>query len=139
MVPMPAAVVVIACKVVFLPYASPVDEANAAYTQYRPYEYATEHSQLQCRRHEVQLYNPGIPNAPFTPQACMRASLQVRMEWDRANASRPWRVWKTGCPVPIVDTRTGSILSWKLPECPRVYRKGEDEIATVHCEVDAAI
>ncbi len=82
---MPAAVVVIACKVAFLPYSSAIDEQNAAYTHYKPYEWAITHSQMQCRRQEVSLYNPADPNATFDAQKCMRASWQIRMAWDRAH------------------------------------------------------
>lgn len=133
---MPAAVVVIACKVAFLPYASPIDEANAAYTHYKPYEWAIKHSQMQCRRHEIQLYNPADPNAVFDSHKCMKASWQVRMQWDMMHENTNWRVWKTACPIPTINSATGQILAWTLPSCPRENRQ---ERVAVHCDVDTAI
>ena len=138
--PMPAAIVLIVCHVNFLPHASPLDEANAAFTKHRPFEWSTVHSEMQCRRQEVQLYDQaasmGADPVPFTRHQCDRASWQVRMQWDMGHENRPWRVWRTYCPVPIVDTRNGKVLSWKMPECPRINRR--DRVA-VHCEVDTAI
>lgn len=133
---MPAAVVVIACKVAFTPYASAVDEENASYTHHRPYEWAIKHSQMQCRRHEIQLYNPEDPNDSFTPLKCMRASWQVRMQWDMGHENSPWRVWKTACPIPIINSVTGQILAWQMPGCPREDKQGR---VTVHCDVDTQI
>ena len=114
---MPAAVVVIACKVAFLPYASQIEEANAAYTHHKPYEWAIQHSQMQCRREEVQLWDPD-PKATFGPMKCMRASLQVRMQYDMAHQNSSWRVWKTACPITVINTQTGKVLAWKMPRCP---------------------
>ncbi len=133
---MPAVVVVIACKVAFLPHQTPVDEQNASYTHHRPYEWAIKHSQMQCRRHEIQLYNSDNPNAEFTPLKCMRASWQTRMQWDDGHENTSWRVWKTACPTPIINSANGQILDWKLPECPRENRQGR---VTVHCDVDTPI
>ena len=133
---MPAAIVIIACKVAFLPHASPIDEANSSYTGHRPYEWAIEHSQMQCRRHEVSLYNPADPNAEFNAITCTKASMQVRFGWDMSHRNSNWRVWKTGCPVPTINTQTGDVLAWTLPSCPRKDNQGR---VTVHCENDTAI
>ena len=138
--PMPAAVVLIVCKVVFTPYASPLEEANARYTGHKPYKWATEHSMMQCRRLEVQLYDQsvdmGADPVPFNNFQCMKASMTERTAWDQAHRNMNWRVWRTGCPVPIKDTATGRVLSWKMPECPR---ENKDERVAVHCEIDTAI
>jgi hypothetical protein len=53
------------------------------------------------------------------------------MDWDDAHRNTPWRVWRVGCPSPIVDTRTGTVIGYKLPEC------GHRD--TVICEVDSVI
>ena len=132
---MPAVVVVIACKVAFLPYASVIDRENSAYTHHQPYEWAIKHSQMQCRRQEIQLYNPD-PAAVFSPHACMRASWQIRMDWDRSHEGTAWRVWKTACPIPVVNTQTGKVLAWQMPSCPRENKQSR---VTVHCELDTAI
>lgn len=134
--PMPAAVVLFVCKVAFTPYASITDEHNAKYTGHKPFEWATEHSMMECRRLRVDLHNPDDPKAEFTIPKCLRASWQVRMGWDKAHDNSNWRVWATACPVPIANTATGKIIDWKMPECPRVNKK--DRVA-VHCEVDTAI
>lgn len=138
--PMPAIIVLIACKVVFTPVTDPTQQSNAGFTHHKPYEWATKHSMMECRRQEVQLYDSaaamGADPIPYTPFQCMRASFQVRLDWDRSHENTKWRVWRTACPVPIKDMSTGQILDWKLPECPRINHK--DRVA-VHCEVDSAI
>jgi hypothetical protein len=52
-------------------------------------------------------------------------------QWDAGHRGSSYRFWRVACPVPIVDTRTGDIISWKMPEC------GHRD--TVRCEVDAEI
>ena len=54
-VQIPPILVVIACKTML---AGPLDE-NAKFTGYENLEWATEHSMMVCRRHEIQLYEPG--------------------------------------------------------------------------------
>lgn len=133
---MPAAIVLIACKVSFLPFASDIDRENSAFTHYRPYEWAIKHSQMQCRRHEIQLYNKDDPSAEFNAHACMRASWQIRMDFDRGHENTNWRVWKTACPIPVINTQTGKVLAWQMPACPR---ENKQDRVTVHCEQDTAI
>ena len=48
---------------------------------------------------------------------CARAGIRLAMDWDDAHRNTPWRVWRVGCPSPIVDTRTGTVIGYKLPEC----------------------
>ena len=129
-------VVVIACKVAFIPFANDIDRENSAYTGYKPYKWAIKHSKMHCRRLEVPVINPQAPDEAFSELRCMHASLQTRMAWDRGHANQAWRVWKTACPVPIVDTRTGKVLAWKLPEGPRINK--QDRVA-VHYDVDSSI
>lgn len=114
---MPAKIALFVCKVVFLPFSSPVEEANAHFTGHQPTQWDTTDSVMHCRRMEMSLWNPDV-NRTLTPQACQRASIMVGVGWDMAHLSSKYRFWKAGCPVPIVDTRTGRILDWKLPECP---------------------
>ena len=54
MVQIPTILVVIACKTVL---AGPPDQ-NAAFTHYENRQWATEHSMMVCRRHEIQLFDP---------------------------------------------------------------------------------
>jgi len=130
-VPMPAAVVLIVCKTVM---AGPEDQ-NAAYTGYENREWATEHSMMVCRRQEVQLFDQaealGAAAQPFNLQRCQRSGIMLGTEWDAGHRGSSYRFWRVACPVPIVDTRTGDIIAWKMPEC------GHRDI--VYCEVDAEI
>lgn len=130
-VPMPAAVVLIVCKTVI---AGPADQ-NAAYTGYENREWATEHSMMVCRRQEVQLFDQaeaqGADPQPFNEQRCQRSGIMLGVEWDAQHRSSSYRFWRVACPVPIVDTRTGEIIAWKMPEC------GHRD--TVRCEADTAI
>lgn len=100
---------------------------------------------MVCRRNEVQLYDPAEgmrlnpnddPAPPLNPNfamqsQCARAGMRLAMDWDQSHKNSVWRVWRVGCPAPIVDTRTGALIGYKLPEC------GHRE--TVICEVDSAI
>ncbi|MDJ0514676.1 MAG: hypothetical protein QNJ62_14635 [Methyloceanibacter sp.] len=130
-VPMPSAVVLIVCKTV----VAGEPDINAKWTGYENREWAIEHGMMQCRRQEVQLFDQaealGAAAQPFNQQRCQRASLMLGVQWDQAHKSSNYRFWRVACPVPIVDTRTGEVIAWKMPECGR-----RD---TVVCEVDTAI
>ena len=130
-IPMPAAIVLIVCKTVI---AGPEDP-NASYTGYENREWATENSMMVCRRQEVQLFDQseamGAQAQPFNVQRCQRSGIMLGTEWDASHRGSKYRFWRVACPVPIVDTRTGDIIAWKMPEC------GHRDI--VHCEVDAEI
>jgi hypothetical protein len=139
MVSIPAILVVIACKTVL---AGPVDQ-NASWTHHEAREWATKNSMMVCQRREIQLYDPveGMrlkptddPAPPLNPNfaqysQCARASIRLQMDWDEQHRNTPWRVWRIGCPAPIVDRRTGTIVGYKLPEC------GHRD--TIICEVDS--
>jgi hypothetical protein len=140
-VQIPPILVLIVCKTIS---AGGPDE-NARFTGAKELEWATEHSMMVCRRNEVQLYDPAegmrlnanddpVPplNPNFAMQAqCARAGMQLARDWDQSHKNSVWRVWRVGCPAPIVDIRTGALIGYKLPEC------GHRE--TVICEVDSAI
>jgi len=140
-VQIPPILVLIVCKTIS---AGGPDE-NDRFTGAKELEWATEHSMMVCRRSEVQLYDPAegmrlnanddpVPplNPNFAMQAqCARAGMQLARDWDQSHKNSVWRVWRVGCPAPIVDTRTGALIGYKLPEC------GHRE--TVICEVDSAI
>jgi hypothetical protein len=137
----PPVLVLIVCKTVL---AGPPDE-NAAYTKWENLEWATQHSMMVCRRNEIQLYDPveGMklspaddPAPPLNPNfaiasQCARAGIRLATDWDQAHRNTPWRVWRVGCPAPIVDRRTGALIGYKLPEC------GHRD--TVICETDSVI
>jgi hypothetical protein len=137
----PPVLVLIVCKTVL---AGPPDQ-NAAYTKWENLEWATQHSMMVCRRNEIQLYDPveGMrlsanddPAPPLNPNfavasQCARAGIRLATDWDQAHRNTPWRVWRVGCPAPIVDLRTGDLIGYKLPEC------GHRD--TVICETDSVI
>ena len=137
----PPVLVLIVCKTVL---AGPPDQ-NTAYTKWENLDWATEHSMMVCRRNEIQLYDPveGMklkatddPAPPLNPNfadatQCARAGIRLATDWDQAHRNTPWRVWRVGCPAPIVDMRTGALIGYKLPEC------GHRD--TVICETDSVI
>jgi hypothetical protein len=130
-VPMPAAVVLIVCKTLIV---GPPDQ-NAAYTGYENRAWATEHSMMVCRRQEIQLFDQaeamGAAPQPFNKQRCQMSGVMLGATWDVQHKSSDYRTWKVACPVPIVDTRTGDVIAWKMPEC------GHRD--TVKCDVDSEI
>ena len=130
---MPAVVVLIVCKTVA---GDPADlDHNAKYTGHESRQWAIEGSMMQCRRKEVQLFDQseamGAAAQPFNQQRCQRASLMLGVQWDQSHKSSTYRFWRVACPTPIINTITGEIISWKMPEC------GHRD--TVVCEVDTAI
>lgn len=128
---MPTAIVLIVCKTVV---AGPPDQ-NAAYTGYENREWATENSMMVCRRQEVEVFDQaeaqGADAQPFNMQRCQRSGIRLGAEWDVAHRSSSYRFWRVACPVPVIDTQTGRILAWKMPEC------GHRD--TVICEADTEI
>jgi hypothetical protein len=137
----PPVLVLIVCKTIS---GGPADQ-NEAYTHWQNLDWATEHSMMVCRRNEIQLYDPveGMrlspvddPAPPLNPNfadagQCARAGIRLATDWDEAHRNTPWRVWRVGCPAPIVDMRTGALIGYKLPEC------GHRD--TVICETDSVI
>jgi hypothetical protein len=137
----PPVLVLIVCKVMVV--GEP--DQNASFTGAQNLAWATENSMMVCRRNEVQLFDPAEnmrlspkddpapalnPNFAIATQ-CARAGIRLAVDWDQSHKSSQWRVWRVGCPAPIVDLRTGALIGYKLPECS--HRD------TVICEVDSAI
>lgn len=137
----PPVLVVIACKTVLV--GEP--DVNAQWTHVQNLQWATENSMMVCQRHEIMLYDPAEgnkltpkddPASPLNPNfsdwgQCSRVGMSLAMSWDQAHQNTPWRVWRVGCPAPIVDSATGRIIGYKLPEC--------NHRDTVICETDSAI
>jgi hypothetical protein len=131
-VDMPAVVVLVFCKVAVV---GPPDQ-NAQYTGHQSLAWDTEHSQMVCRRKEIQLYDPSVDQGaqprPFNNSSCWRAGFTLGPHWDATHPRSRYRFWRTACPVPIVDTRTGEVIAWKIPECG-------GERGTVVCEGDITL
>lgn len=136
----PPILVVIACKIAI---AGPPDQ-NAQWTHVENNSWAIENSMMTCKREEIQLYDPveGMklhpsddPAPPLNPnfalaEQCARAGIMLSKQWDDTHMNTPWRVWRIGCPAPIVDTQTGAMIGYKLPDC------GHRD--TVVCLIDSA-
>lgn len=131
MLTMPAVVVLIACKVAI---AGPPDQ-NASYTGALNLQWETKNSMMVCRRHEIQMFDQaeaqGADPQPFTPQRCQMAAIGLIANWNVSHERSNWRAWRVACPVPTINTQTGEIIAWTLPDC------GHRD--TVICERDTAI
>lgn len=137
----PPVLVLIVCKVAI----AGAPDQNAAMTGALNLEWATKNSMMTCRRQAMQLYDPaeglsltaaGDPAAPLNPNLaesvqCARVGISVAANWDESHHSEPWRVWRVGCPAPIVDLKSGQVIGYKLPECPH------RDVAV--CETDSVI
>lgn len=123
-------IVLIVCKTLLLG-----GDQNSEFTGWENREWAYEHSKMVCRRHEIQVFDTaeaqGADPQPFNQHRCIAAAVRVGTQWDIDHRSSNYRTWRVACPVPIVDTTTGQVIGWKLPEC------GHQD--TVTCEVDSVI
>ena len=137
MVPMPAVVVLILCKVAI---AGPPDQ-NSVLTHSENLKWKTENSMMVCRRQEVQMYDQsvdqGAQEKPFTSMDCQHSAVLLGSQWDAQHRNSNYRFWRVACPVPMWNTegtedpKDDQIVGWVLPDC------GHRE--TVVCEVDTAI
>jgi hypothetical protein len=130
-VPMPPVAVLIVCKTLLI--GEP--DLNAEFTRYQNREWLIESGMMICRRNEVSLYDSavdmGADERPFTTLECQRSGIMLGAEWDAGHPNSQYRFWRVACPVPTVNTETGEVLSWVLPDC------GHQD--TVICEKDTAI
>lgn len=134
MITMPAAIVLIVCKTVV---AGTGDE-NSAYTKAESREWAVEDSMMVCRRQVIPIHDTAAdlgaklitPNL-FDKSTCARIGIPIGVAWDEQHRGSAYRFWRVGCPTPIVDTRSGRIIGYKMPEC------GHRD--TVRCEIDTEI
>lgn len=129
---MPGAIILIVCKTVLV--GEP--DINAKWTGYENRDWDYTDSVMHCRRLEIQLWDEaeakGADPQSFNTQRCNRAIWMEGAKWNEQHKSSSYRFWRGGCPVPIVDTKTGRVLSWQLPSCPT-------KNGTVVCEQDSAI
>jgi hypothetical protein len=134
MITMPAAIVLIVCKTV----VGGSGDENSAYTKAESREWAVENSMMVCRRQVIPIHDTAadLGAKPITPNlfdrsTCSRIGIPIGVAWDEQHRGSAYRFWRVGCPTPIVDTRSGRIIGYKMPEC------GHRD--TVRCEVDAEI
>lgn len=134
--PMPAQLALIVCKVEFV--GTPTE--NDRYTGHRETKWNTEGGVMHCRRHAIDLYSE--TDSTFSQFDCNFAGVRLGAGFDRANADSPWRFFKFACPVPTIDTNTGEILAWTLPECgslPGTSSAPGDDRGLIECEGDTPI
>jgi hypothetical protein len=134
MVPMPAAIVLIVCRVV----SGGPEDPNAGYTKHQMLDWDYAEAKMHCRRQEVQMYDPSVDQGadpkPFTMMDCWRSGFLMGSQWDAQHPNSKYRFWKVACPVAVVrKNQDGSedIVGWKMPDC------GHRE--TVVCEADTEI
>ena len=129
-------VVLIVCKTVLLP-STGVDAENSAFTKHENREFAVEHGMLVCRREEVQMFDTaeaqGADPQTFNQQRCTASAVRLGSQWDidHTGTNNSYRTWRVACPTPMIDTQTGKIVGWVLPDC------GHRD--TVLCEKDSVI
>lgn len=126
--PMPAVVVLIVCRAIL---GEPDD--NSKFTHYVPTEWDLAGGVMHCRRLEVALYDPAVDQGA-DPQAfntwhCMKAGARFGSQYDIDNWNKPWRFYRFGCPVPIMDdngtpenVRDDKLVGWHTPECGDVTK-----------------
>ena len=133
MLDMPPFVVLIVCKVALTP-VGPVAEHNARFTGHHQSVWAIEHGKMHCRRHEIQVYDQaraqGADAQSFNKNRCQRAGIMQGSKFNETH--KKWKWWRTACPTPIVDLRTGKVLGWQMPDCG-------GERGTIVCESDTSI
>lgn len=130
-VPMPAVVVLFICKTAIV---GPPDQ-NAAATGWQDREWKTEHNQMICFRKEIALWDAaaaqGALEQPFNQNICNRVGVQMGATYDATHSRSNYRFWRVACPVPVVDTRTGEVVAWRIPDC--------GISGTVRCESDITL
>lgn len=140
----PTTLVIIACRVDdFTGQPGRQDPALAA-KNWRDLEWRFDKGlKLQCKREVDPLEDSvnlndqtgKIPplNHDFSDFGqCAGAAIGYTPQWEEKN--RGWAIMAVGCPVPIVDDRTGKVLSWKLPDCPRQVQG-----LTIDCLFDSSM
>jgi hypothetical protein len=143
MIPMPAVVVIVFCKAVFVPSEDDVTNSNSDYTKHYEFQWATEHSKMVCKREEISLIDPNeTPEQqaqPYTQFICNMTGLQIGAKWDHDHPGNSYKFYRTACPVKIIDTQTGAIIGWKIPECSTKPNGMDGQYGTLVCEGDVAI
>lgn len=115
--------------------AGQVDQ-NSGFTGHENREWVYQNSKMVCRREVMELVDgaelKGADPQPFNTQRCIASAVRLATDWDLSHKdSSKYRVWRVACPTPTIDTQTGKIVGWVLPDC------GHRE--TVICEKDTVI
>jgi hypothetical protein len=81
--------------------------SNSAFTGSQNLKWATEHSMIQCRRHEISLFDAdeGERSRPSALQcrSCWRFGLLLGAQWDASHRMSRYRTWLVACQVPTVS------------------------------------
>lgn len=141
--PAPHIVVLILCRTDDLTGRPGRHPPEMAARDWRDLEPHVENGELQCKRVELPLEDSTPFNANATadtiplnpnfgdPVQCARAGILPATTYH----DRPgWSVLALGCPTPITD-RTGRIVGWKLPDCPRQIKA----LRGITCKFDESV
>ena len=125
-VQIPPVLVLIVCKTVL---AGPADH-NAAFTHYENLEWATEHSMMVCRRHEIQLFDPaeGVQLGPdHAPAPALNPNFAMASQCARAGIRLATRLG----PEPPGIRLGGSGASVARPLS---WISGQERLLVINCQ-----
>lgn len=101
-------------------------DPNSGYTGHESRDWVYAGGKMQCRREVIQVEDsatlaatPGSPAdpQPFNTQRCMASAIKLATDWDVAHKdSTKYRVWRVACPAPAIDTQTGKMVGWSIPD-----------------------
>lgn len=118
----PVALVLIVCKGHTEAWSNDTDADNAKMTGVENWVWDYPDAKMLCKRLEIPMIDPAeaAGAAPLNPNfsdwsQCARAGIPLQQSWDQAHRTLPWRVWRIGCPVPIIN-QDGSVVGYKMPD-----------------------
>ena len=142
----PTTLSIIACRTVDLTGQKGRHDPALAANGWRDLEWKINASQeLECKREVADLLDssemmfPNQETKPLNPDfsnwsQCASAAMSYAAAWNEKH--KGWAVLAVGCPVKIIDTETGNVLSFKIPECPSHMPGTENRIK---CSFDESL
>ena len=141
----PTTLSIIACRTVDLTGQKGRHDPALAANGWRDLEWKINSSQeLECKREVADLLDSAdmmFPNKtkPLNPDfsnwsQCAAAGMSYAARWNETH--KGWAVLAIGCPVKIIDTETGAVLAFKIPECP-VHMPGTEN--RIKCSFDESL
>ncbi|HUS84370.1 MAG TPA: hypothetical protein VMX56_04435 [Anaerolineales bacterium] len=141
----PTTLSIIACRTVDLTGQKGRQDPALAAPGWRDLEWFINPSQeLECKREVADLLDSAemmFPHKtePLEPDfsnwsQCASAGMSYAAAWNEKH--KGWAVLAVGCPVKIIDSETGNVLSFKIPECPSHMPGTENRIK---CSFDESL
>ena len=147
----PTSLVLIECKGHIEPWLTKDEAENAAFTHSENFKWDYPNGKMLCKREQVEMYDPdegkpqGLAGTVFALHPnfsdftqCTRVGATLEQQWDDQHRSGDYRVWRVGCPSPIVNETVDAdgakhdvIIGYKLPDC--------GHFDTIVCAVDTDI